>query len=292
MPKVGPQTKPFRYGLPITTIDIGMACSLAESNPSLIVYAFWKRQGNYARQLMQCGVPLVIHDPAEFHDAEMDFIKTIGHTPIVIRKRNVIGLREYGIDATYAPHPYVREAAVEHTNKCHAVSLARIDFRKRSHWLVEANKLLPPDMAIQMHGEISRIYEYHQLRKWHPDWRQWYHGEFDDRFGEAVRLTAEAKIAVDLTHIDGDGGGTQYTFFEAWDAGVPLILNAAWATGPDDEVRDGDSCVMVKDSAELANAVRRPIDEYASIMAGANRVLTNHSPIVVGHIYLKAMGAI
>ena len=40
-----------------------------------------------------------------------------------------------------------------------------------------------------------------------------------------------------MSTISGDGGGTQYTFLEAADAGTGLLLNADWLTGrPDDEI--------------------------------------------------------
>lgn len=289
VPKAGFPVKPFKYGLTITTVDLGTARQLACTDRSLIAYAFWKKEKVNAAALMALGTKLIIHDPAEFHDDEMDFMKSIDHRPLVIRKRNVTGLKAHGIAATYVPHPYVPtevDRAVE--KKHHAICIARVDFRKRSHWIIEANKRLPGDHHVHLYGEMNRIYEYHQLRKEHPDWRNWYGGMFPDVEGAAVRLNLTAGRAVDLTHIKGDGGGTQYTFFEAWNAGIPLILNRAWATGPDDEVRDGDCCHMVHDVDGLVEALKAPVAEYDYILEGGKRILAAHSN--VGDAYLHAIG--
>lgn len=284
--------RPFPYGIPIYSVSQERAYELAEWGPSLITYCFWSKCSTYAKALLDQGVPMVVHDPAEFHDDEIDLMKKRSIQPLVIRKSNVAGLKALGVQARYVPHPFVPTSLSMRTTKIwHALSLARIDFRKRTHVIIEANKTLDRERkSVHLYGEVNRVYEFHQLRKLFPDWKRWYHGEFPDKLGASTRMFSTANFAVDLTHITGDGGGTQYTFFEAWDAGIPLVLNRAWETGKEDEVRDGDACVMVKDAAELVNVLRRPVDSFGAIVEGGRRIVQQHSPAVVSE-YLEAMHA-
>jgi hypothetical protein len=54
-----------------------------------------------------------------------------------------------------------------------------------------------------------------------------------------------------MSTISGDGGGTQYTFLEAIDAGTALMLNEGWVTGrPDDELLGYATFVKPEDLAE------------------------------------------
>lgn len=281
----------FPYGLTAVTMPLEEAVLAAQSAPSIIAYCFWRKCGDHARALIEVGVPMVVHDPAEFHDDEIALMKERSYEPLVIRKANVFGLRDLGVRARYVPHPYVPSDVSRSVKIRHALCLARVDFRKRTHMLIEANKTLDAEhKAIHLYGEVNRIYEFHQLRKLHPDWKRWYHGEFPAQLGQAVRMFSCARFAVDLTHIKGDGGGTQYVSFEAWNAGIPLILNKAWQTGENDEVKDGESCVMVSDVSELIATLRRPEDEFAAVIDGGKRVMGAHSPKAVGDLYLEAMG--
>lgn len=286
----GADSKPgvFPYGLRLWTCSQQTACTLAANEPSIIVYCFWRKQGERAKPLIDLNVPMVVHDPAEFRDDSLEYMRARAYSPLVIRKANVAGLAQCGITARYVPHPYVPIDVTRAAHFTHALCLARIDFRKRTHMIVEANARLSPSKAVHLYGEINRLYEFHLLRKKFPDWRQWYHGEFPAVFGQAARMFSLASYAVDLTQIRGDGGGTQYTFFEAWNAGVPLVLNRAWETCGDDEVRDGDSCVMVSSADELVRVLDAPQERYARCVEGGTRVMRAHGADVAQQ-YLAAM---
>jgi hypothetical protein len=266
----------FPYGLEIWNVPLEYALNLVGNEPALITYCFWKKYAVHAEPLIRAGVPMVVHDPAEFHSDELELFKRLRYRPIVIRDRNVRGLKALGVESTYIPHPYATSPTVPMPKVYRALCLARVDFRKRTHWIVTANKALSESKQCHLYGEVNRIYEYHQLRKEHPDWKQWYHGQFPDRLGAAVELFGGAEYAVDLTHIQGDGGGTQYTFFEAWNAGIPLVLNRAWETGVTDEVRDGDSCVMVNNADELVEVLNTNPKNFAGIVEGGTRIMHAH----------------
>ena len=235
-------------------------------------------------------VPVHIDHLAE-HAARIKAARTrVG----VIRTANAKPLIDRGLNVHVMPHPYCPSPVpmAPSVLTYHAISVARVDARKRTDVIVAANKIVSPDRACHLYGEISRIYEYHSLRQKHPDWRRWYHGEFADLEGEAVRLTRQARVAVDLTEIKGDGGGTQYCFFEAWNADVPLVLNAGWAVDPrTDEVKDGDSCIMVRTAEDLAEVLK--MDTGCHLMkraiAGGRARLEAHSPANVVASYINLM---
>ena len=282
------------YGSKVFRVSVADAVQLARSAPSLITYCFWRKMGEQARALMLgAGVPLVVHDPAEFVDDSLAFMRTTGARALVIRRSNAVSLASKGVNVSFAPHPYLAETAPERsTEPLGAVCAARVDSRKRTHWLIESNKRSDAAHHVQLWGEIGRVYEFRQLRQRHPDWRRWYNGEFPADEGAAVRLYARGRYAVDLTVIKGDGGGTQYAFFEAWNAGVPLVLNKAWQHEAEtDEVRNGDSCLMVGDSYELSRLLKTDPTSHVDVVSGGHRVMANHGPAVVVPQYMEAMRA-
>lgn len=282
---------PFGYGLAIDCVTLDEAVREAQRHPSLIAYAFWSKKSAEASALIALGARLVIHDPAEFHESALGFLREHGARPLVIREANVRGLAAHGIAAELAPHPYVPIERPRVPVLMHGVSLSRLDFRKHTEVIVEANKLVGAAHAVRLYGEVARVYEFMRLRQLHPDWRSWYGGEFPAVFGQATRMFARARFAVDLTSIRGDGGGTQYTFFEAWNAGVPLILNRAWETGPGDTVRHGRECIMVDGAQELASVLTEPPESFSAVVRGGAERMAAHGPANVVPTYLRAMGA-
>ena len=280
----------FAYGLTSRTVTMEQARTIARTTPSLIAYCFWKKMNAPCSVLLRMGVPIVMHDPAEFYQEWADIMRRFDGKALVIRKRNIRGLRELGVDSVYVPHPYapsgVQQALFEHN----AVSIARVDFRKRTHVICQANRIVGPDLAVRLYGEMNRIYVYHQLSKQFPEWRQWYHGMFDDRVGEAVEIARSARLVVDLTAIKGDGGGTQYTFFEAWEADRTLVLNKAWFTSNRDEVREGVNCLAIGNAQELADVLRSQ-DEHEKVREGGRRTLKAHLPEATIPQYLEMLNA-
>lgn len=280
--------KPFAYGLSYRTVTIQEARTLARNTPSLISYCFWKKMAAPAGVLLRAGVPMVSHDPAEFHDEWLDFARRFGCRVLVIRERNLVTLRNAGLRVEYVPHPFVESGEPAASHRFGAVCIARVDFRKHTHDLIVANRELEPEQAVHLFGEVNRMYEFHYLRQHHPDWREWYHGEFPDRLGAAASLASSANYVVDLTAIKGDGGGTQYTFFEAWEAHKPLILNRAWMRDGE-ELRAGVNCLAVGSPAELVDILRSDPRSYADIVEGGIHVLKAHSPEEVVPRYLEAI---
>jgi hypothetical protein len=285
--KVGNTTRSasFMAGLSIHTVTLPDAHTMCQSDPSLITYCFWPKSGMYAKPLLREGVPLVIHDPAEFLPEATETMRKFGTKPIVIRKTNVAGLGKHGINSTFIPHPYTPAPPSPGIGKdMHAVSLARVDGRKRTETIVAANKLLPPERTVRIFGNINRIYEFHVLRKKHPEWRKWYGGTFPTHWGAAVQLAERANFSVDMTGIPGDGGGTQYTFFETWNAGVPLVLSREWLAH-EGVCKENVNCLAAGSAEELAAVLRSNPDFCSNVVDGGRAVLKQHAPETVVPIY-------
>jgi hypothetical protein len=90
-----------------------------------------------------------------------------------------------------------------------------------------------------------------------------------------VKLAADGQVVVDLSAISGDGGGTQYSFLECWDAGRPLVLNSRWITGnaAHDEV-NGAVAAVVDDAEQLAALLSGPVPDWDR--DAAEEILRNH----------------
>lgn len=276
----------FPGGETIHTVTLQAALALARTDSSLISYCFWPKAGQYAQPLLRAGVPLVVHDPAEFKDEPLEFMRAYGIKPIVIRKTNATGLAKLGVESTYIPHPYTPAVLPRPPwlKEMHGISLARVDGRKRTETIVAANKMLPTELAVRIYGNIVRVYEYHVLRKKHPEWRQWYGGQFPSHWGAAVQLAIKARFSVDMTGLVGDGGGTQYTFFESWNAGIPLILSREWLAH-DGECKEGENCLAAGSAEELAALLRTEPRQHAGIVAGGRGIMAAHAPEQVVPIY-------
>jgi hypothetical protein len=63
-----------------------------------------------------------------------------------------------------------------------------------------------------------------------------------------------------MSSIAQDGGGTQYTFLEAIDAGCVLILNSKWTNNPNSIWQHNHNCLVVSNSDELAQILNAPLN--------------------------------
>jgi hypothetical protein len=182
-------------------------------------------------------------------------------------------------DGTFIRHPYVRRGpvAVKRTKKILATS--RVDFDKNTAMILDANRL---GAKIDIVGFENRLYTKFKIMPQYPEWNQ-SPGTHPRTGADSFKLLSSALAMVDLTDIKGDGGGTQYTFLEAWDAGAVPIIGAWWIQRGDD--MNGTNCYWIKDAAELAGltkAMRKHPEELESVAkAGERRLNRYHAPKVI-----------
>ena len=282
--------RPWAHGLWSMNLSLDDAVGSARAAPSIITCAYWKKESAAISRLLGAGAGLVLHDPTEYHKDLIDVLVSRQTKVISIRKANDVTLRKAGVDSTFVPHPFVRTAVPEVGRKHHAVAISRVDWDKHTEIIVEANDRLQERYRCAIYGAENRMYAHHKLDGQFPNWQENYHGKFPHGWSEASKLAAGARWVVDMSVIKGDGGGTQYTFMEAFDVNTPLVLNSGWLRGDDSTLADGVNCVAVSTAKELAAVLSgdTKVDRKA-LIGGGEALLSNHTSALtverVGGLY-------
>lgn len=180
----------------------------------------------------------------------------------------------------FVPHPYIQDIMSskryeEEHRRRGAISICRITKAKNIEMILEANKL---GAGIKMYGSSAdRMYIHHTLEKKYGDvFAESYVGPFEDVTGAELVWTVKPKFVVDLTLFPHDGGGgTQYSFFEAWDGGATLITHADWGLALYSH--------QVRTPEELVNVVKSDVRLYGE------QILKDHSIEKVYPIFMKAV---
>ena len=145
----------------------------------------------------------------------------------------------------WLPHPYHRQNPTNDLGRFKrnlVVDIARIDWDKHQDLLLRAAKNIKAEVKIRS-GAINSQYVYHKCKD--LDWKSYYGGGFNN----PMDVLREARIMIDLSAIQHDGGGTQYTFLEAMDAECVPVVSEKWITH-DAVMKDGENCVVVNHTSE------------------------------------------
>ena len=289
----------FGYGVAYRNITHETAIRM--SGPKLIVSAD-KNFRETQVELIKQGAWLVIHDPTELRNPDFRNIVEERRTIILGKKA-----KEYLPQANLIPHPYkpvnpifTENLAGEWENRPqHCVSVSRLDFDKNSHWLFEANRKLPEDKRINIRGAENRMYTRTKLMPKYPEYIQDSNRPKDNRqvfpreFNWAVDFLSKAKFMTDFSLISGDGGRTQYTFMEAWDAGTIVLLHKGWILPDDDMVDEGlkQNCISFSKWEELEQFLRTdiPKDTLDLIRYNGKEKLKDRDCIKIGQQYLDVI---
>lgn len=280
------ESKPrsFGRGLEYWNISLPELLKMVGSVPTIIT-AVGKHHRDEAITLIAEGAGVVIHDPTELDGKMIEAIKTTR----VFTIRPVISatLEGLGVRNNYLPHPYRRVNPVAGERVTRAVSLSRVDFDKNTHTIVEANQILEPDSQVKIYGSLNNRYANFKLEKVDPDWERNYLGGWpaNSDISVPVRIAKSADMVIDLSTIKGDGGGTQYSFLEVFDAEQPLVIHSGWVTGnPEyDEILPA-VYRAVGSAEELAEAVMSEVTFDKS--AGLD-ILKKHDATAVGSLLIE-----
>jgi glycosyltransferase involved in cell wall biosynthesis len=277
------------FGYDLTYQNVNREDAVKVEGINLIV-ALQKNYLDIAIELLKRGAFMVIHDPTEMRNTE--FAQTVldnGNRTIVIRKGN----KKYIPGSTFIQHPYVRfynDKSIP-SGEWNAVAISRIDFDKNTDWLLEANRLLKPEKKIKIYGFENRIYTRFNILPKYPEWVQSVvHYPRELRY--ATKLCDKARFMVDMSYIKGDGGGTQYTFLEAMDAGAIVVINKGWLDNAKSPVLfDGTNCIAVANVDDLVEVLEWDDEYYHDycdfIGIEARKLLKHHAPKIVGPKYKK-----
>ncbi len=249
-------------------------------------------------ELMREGLRVVIHDPNEFMSLKGDKKGVFNHLddrslvkdPICIRP----SMKEHFPKATFIPHPYTRQfdgwRGHDLRKRLSACSIARLTFVKRPRIILDANRLLDPAQHIKFHSLENRLFTF-SLKGKYPEVTQ---GGYNLplEWGASAVMAAKYRFAVDMTYFPMDGGGSQYSFMEAWDAGCVNVIHKDWLRYAG-EMDDGVNCWAVSGPEELADIIRnhkkheRKLDQISR--QGAEAALNQHDAAAVARRYYKEL---
>ena len=273
----------FGRGMNFYYASLKDAVSWATQAPSIVTVAAPKMAVE-ANALVEAGCRMVMHDPTELKGGHHnETVRSAKHPIIIINRQLQPLVEDLGGSAVFLPHPYTSigvGASVEQPAKrpLHATCVSRVDFDKNTDVVIGANELLPEDRRVAIYGGMNRLYAFHKLDSVYPGWRANYRGEFSvDNLWSGSMVSRTGHYAVDMSTIVGDGGRTQYTFLEAWDAGATTVLNRQWLTGDAvvDEVQEAS--LFVRDSEELTATLQGDTPS-PSLATEAKRILRRHAP--------------
>ena len=247
----------------------------AKEHP-VIITAVDKKHHQLAAALISAGVPVVIHDPTELKTPIKELVQQA--KVVVIRETMLAHLPK----AQYIRHPYARHGQQQHGLRAPAASISRVDFDKHTELIVSANQQLKT--PIDIYGFCNSVYAHFKLKEVDSEWERNYRGRFDaDDLWAAKRIAEGYNRIVDMSVIKKDGGGTQYTFLEAADAGSALILNEGWqARG-----RLAEYAHSVATAEELAAACGNPLDARSE---EGRLLLDEHDAKTIAQEYRKMLG--
>ncbi len=228
---------------------------------------------------------IVVHDPIEVPKYNPEDLKKM--KVFVIRQSMKENLTEMGITSRFLYHPFYK-FPVEEIEKTRFINTARVCSRKRTKMIVEANEHYEHE-----HGESGYI-EIHSDKDvcgggdfWVKGWSEELQGQFNASYKGGFPMTFEAtekvyrnaKVVVDLSRFDGDGGGTQYTFLEAIHCGCALILHEDWLEYPGPFVKN-INCFTVSSAMDLAACVimLQTVDDILveAVIENSKKILDAH----------------
>lgn len=292
-PRTESRERPFsRYeGVTYRNVNIDEAVRTVSTTPSLMTAAVHSKELPFAPdaipRLMQAGMRVVTHDPNEYK--VYDYIPHMTQPPFCIRPT----MKKFFPKSVFIPHPYVREFEETRYERGErellAVSVARVSFVKRSLMILEANELLSKRDRIVLRGAENRLYTRHKILPRFPNFEQGGTG-FPMTWGASARECRRGKFAVDMTYFPDDGGGTQYSLMEAWDAGTVNIVHEDWLRYAG-EMQAGVNCLQVADHRELAKVVAtgRNRDVADVVDAGYHALSEHHDPVRVARRYYREL---
>jgi hypothetical protein len=264
------------------------ALAVVKSTASLLVAPEHSKRlvhGVDLKRLMAEGMRIVLHDPNEFKVFDHLDEKELVVDPICIRPT----MQRFFPNATFIHHPYVREFTGHQGGDLEfrkaAATIARITFVKRPEILLDANRLLDTANRIAFHGAENRLFTFVKFKEDYPEFKQGGHN-LPMVWGASARAIKDYAMMIDMTHFPDDGGGSQYTFMEAWDAGAVVVVNRDWLRFPGEMV-EGVNCLAISSADELADLIRnRDQAGLETVAKTAGRSLDDlHDPILVAKRY-------
>jgi hypothetical protein len=274
---------------------------ILEIEEPILITAHDKHHRELAMKLLEQGAYIVIHDPTELRNPE--FREFINPKQVIVIRKSML---EHMPEATYIPHPYMAINRIDpldfkewDNRPLNAISISRLDFDKNSDWLFEINRKLPSDKQIVIRGAENRMYTKTKIVPKYPEYIQDSNRPEEERaifkldFRGAINLCKTARYMTDFSVIKGDGGGTQYTFLEAIDAGTICLLHKNWIRRNDsmEDKGENQNCLSFSNWKLVANFLEGKMQQHISIFIRSNSVklLIKHDAVRIAAIYVRTV---
>lgn len=263
--------------------DVAGVLSLAKQYRCIIVFTGYNVGSSSipkedARLTLQIGKisksPLIIHDPNEMSAYVNEYEGPI----FTLRRRNQECMKQmFGKETTLLRMPHtnwIREGLKKEKNG-KTLSMFAISFRKHPEIILDAIKNYQADVDFYgTYNSGSKLTEYQLLKPKHPDWRDYYKGEYE---GDKIDFISQYKFFWDMTAVKNHGG-FQYTDLECFSAGTPIIINRKFYDNDGFDHKERVNCFVVKDAKEFVDLLPT-IDEqsYADVVrAGFEEAYSYH----------------
>lgn len=273
--------RPYGYNVNYRNINIDSLKELINMGYKPIITAIDKNF-YHILDIIPDGSTIVIHDPTEFNKKQKKIVlDNLSRLNVIVIRKTVqdLLLRDYSIQSTYKPHPYV-PSLTKCNNKNGAISISRIDYDKNIEMIVKANAMLTMDKRVEIYGEPNELYIYRKLKEYdHFNIKEpgtMYRGHFPKDFNVLSSLLCNKKYVVDCSTIHQDGGGTQYTFLEAIDAECILILNKKWVNSSHSIWKDGVNCLAIDNHQDLVNLLTHETVNHKKIISESKKIMQFH----------------
>ena len=271
--KIGNRTekriRPFGYDVNYQNLDIDTLLK----KPNLLITAIDKKYYKFLPLFNEASI--VIHDPTELKEPVLKEIKRFN--VFTIRKTvNILLKEKYNINNTFIHHPFYKfyKDKIPYEKKSKALSISRIDFDKNIDMIIDANDILgEEEINVEIYGSIMNIYEFHKMRP--TNFRKYYKGRFPKEFNALINLLEPCKFLIDMSAIQNDGGGSQYTFLEAIHMDCALILNKKWIENVDTVFKDKVNCFIVESAQDIVDILKSNPDT-SEITKNAKKILEPH----------------
>lgn len=248
-------------------------------------------------KLRRADVTVVIHDDTEVPRGEISYMQN--WNIISIRKKFQSYLKEkYNLNSRFMYHPFYpynihggkenySHNALSSTlgnQKKNVISISRVDYGKNMDILIKANKILEKkancdlQSLVKIYGPFNRRYVDDCLGGY-ATFRRYYKGTFPKSFKSISNILSGAKLVVDLSTFDNDGGGTQYTFLEAIYHGAALVINRKWIESVRPEhcdFKEGYNCYAASDESELSHLINNKKLDTDNVVTNAKKLLSKH----------------
>ena len=280
--------RPFaKYdGVTYRNVDSKTALAIVRRVPSLMTAPCNSRYLEFdptiMSRMMRAGMRVTVHDPSELVNYDERPEGAFCVRP---------AMKKLLKSAKFIPHPFVREYGderhVSRDREFYAVSVARVTFVKRTELILEANESLSRERRVVLRGFENRVYTRFKVMPRFSRYRQGLTG-FHHAWGSGSRECARGHYAVDFSWFAEDGGGSQYTFMEAWDAGTANVVHEDWLRYRGEMVHD-KNCVGVKGSAGLVELLKNGRLPNPRMMERGYDALRTHDPVSVARAYYREL---